>query len=247
MPLVTAQEHEQRNQEIERLHERLKDFGKVEVKNKELADKLAATRQLLDSSNYRHGQAQDNLAKSERSHVALREERNRFESSLAKMTMQRDIASLVLKDLAKRVQDGCRVALEVNNHQLAAAYEELLGVLGKHDASLVPCMECGQLPSKTVNKFADDVLECRCGQQLANQWAPEKWLKRRRNTVLERPAAPSPLLNSARHLANVRKARSNAAGTYNAATDASLLLQADQTELLGRIVDLLERQQCSGS
>ena len=195
MQLVTPQEHEQRNQEINRLQERLKEFGGVEADNLRL--RRAAKAIEIQTANLlsRQELLEENQAAAERSCSSMRAERDKLLSCLEDTTRQRDVIHLALQNIAKRVQDGCRVSLEANDHQAANLYEELLGVLGKHDACTVPCLECGQLPSKrTVQAIGGsprDVLECRCTGQYTRQWTPEQWLKRRSAAVLKRDRTPA--------------------------------------------------------
>ncbi len=253
--VVSANEHQQRVREIKLLQQRLSEFGTVEADNLQLRTTITAAQEQLKQQAHQIKQAEENLAAAEKSCAAMRAERGKQWTNLENVAQQRDAAQVVVKNLAKRIQDGCRVSRNSHDDSAAALYEELLGVLGNHDAAMVPCLKCGQLPSRVVDRFNTDMLQCSCFKQVCTTtgvgWTPKEWLQRRTGTAwaLDRSvhkstktkSKPKTGLDETKFRANVKQAR-YFAGQYSSTGDMALKLAADQTELLCRLVKLVEKQ-----
>jgi len=146
----------QRAEEVRRLQKRLAQFGAIEQQNQSLTK--GAT------------EAHDELYKA-RSQLKSKEEalykaRQRAE----KITADRDIKQLELKKVLDWAIRGAQVSWAAGNDRDAHVYERLLELLGKRDATKVPCAVCRQLPD--VHQYPDrpEELRCRCFKGSRDEW-----------------------------------------------------------------------------
>jgi len=204
----------QRAEEIQRLQDRLATFGDVERQNTALARDAAVARDALRNA--------EQQLKSKTN--ALYEAQQR----ITKITADRDTKQLELKKIQDWAIQGAQVSWAAANDRDARIYEWLLELLGKRDATEVPCETCQKRP--VVHQYPDkpEELHCSCFKGTRNQW-----LQRQRR-VKESRATPIATKTFDRN-----KYGNNIARARREIPSVAADLVADQNEILLYLVERL--------
>lgn len=185
--------------EVVRLQNRLEEFENVHQKNLRL---IKDTQELTDKI-----EKQDSRI-------------YRLERELANTTKDRDIRKLEIKKVVDWAVGGAQASWAAENTTFAQFYEELLELMGKRDATKVPCFHCGRLPIQHVKQPGELQPKLSCPEKLSRVFTPVGWMQHQRAEKLKRTTTK----DQDTYKNHIRKARNRAVTQGNLASAESHLL-----------------------